>query len=194
NALNFQWLWPYYPTYLLAGAVGELAAFNLCILAGLVLSAAAMYLLVRWLGCGRPAAAWSGLAYALFPWHLQRAVLGNGSLVHIEIFPLLLLVGLAWLRRPTHGRAVAVALAVTAAWLTSGYFGTIALVAVAGVSAVALWVHRAHAGTLAALRNAFSLWALTLLATGVFALVAIATGGTTNLDLGRSTGEIAYWG
>src|SRR5262249_4598344 len=63
NALNFQWLLPFYPAYLVAGWFGGLVAVNLVTLSGLVLSAAAMYLLVRWLGCGALIAAWSGLVY-----------------------------------------------------------------------------------------------------------------------------------
>ena len=51
NALNIQVALAYYPTYLAAHVVGQVAAFNLTTLAGYILSGASMYLLTRYLGC-----------------------------------------------------------------------------------------------------------------------------------------------
>ena len=102
NGLNIQWLIPYYPAYLLTKLVGPLGAHNVVLLAGYGLSGAAMYLLVRHLGCGRLVAAWAGLVYIVFPWHLMR--MPHASLVHLEFLPLLLLVLVAATRRPSWTR------------------------------------------------------------------------------------------
>ena len=67
NALNLQVFLPYYPTYLLAHVVGDIAAYNLTLLAGYVLSGATMYSLVRYLGCARLVAAWAALVASCFP-------------------------------------------------------------------------------------------------------------------------------
>ncbi len=67
NGLNLQWLLPYYPAYLVTKVVGEVAAFNLVLLTGYVLSGASMYLLARYLRCGRLVSAWAGMVYIVFP-------------------------------------------------------------------------------------------------------------------------------
>lgn len=146
NALNLQWLLPYYPAHLLVAAVGETAAFNLVVLSGLVLSALAMYALARYLGCVPVVAGWAGLVYMLFPWHLERAYAGHGSLVHIEAFPLLVLVLLHWYRRPTPRRAALVGAVTLAAWLTSAYWGVMAAIGAVAFAAVATAVRARASG------------------------------------------------
>src|SRR5439155_26948553 len=89
NGLNIQWLMPYYPGYLATRLFGAVAAHNLVLYSGYVLSGASMYLLVRYLGCVRLVAVWAGLVYIVFPWHLARTP--HASLVHLEFLPLLLL-------------------------------------------------------------------------------------------------------
>ena len=59
NGLNLQLLLPYYPAYLATKIVGPVAGYNLMLLAGYVLSGASMYLLARYLDCGRVVAAWA---------------------------------------------------------------------------------------------------------------------------------------
>jgi O-antigen/teichoic acid export membrane protein len=127
NGLNLQWLLPYYPAYLATKVVGAVAAYNLVLLTGYVLSGAAMYALVRYLGCGRLVAAWAGLVYIVFPWHLYRTP--HASLVHLELLPLLVLALVAAARRPTPARYVLIGAATAGCWLTSGYFGTMAVAA-----------------------------------------------------------------
>ena len=127
NGYNIQWLLPYLPMYLGAKLFGTLTAHNLTLLTGYVLSGAAMYLLVRYLGCGRLVAAWAGLVYIVFPWHLARAV--HASLVHLEVLPLLLLAVVSATRKPTLRRFLLLAAAAAACWLTSGYYGGMAVVA-----------------------------------------------------------------
>src|SRR6266545_5992361 len=81
NARNVQVMLAYYPTYLLAKIVGDVAAFNLITLAGYVLPGATMYLLVRYLGGARLVADWAALVFIVFPWHLARAE--HASLLHV---------------------------------------------------------------------------------------------------------------
>ena len=133
NGLNIQWLLPYYAAYLLTAVFGEVTASNLVLLSGYVLSGVSMYLLVRYLGCNRFVSAWAGLVYVVFPWHLERTP--HPSLTHLEFLPLTLLALVALARKPSWARYLLVGLATLACWLTSGYFGVMAVVA-AGAFAV----------------------------------------------------------
>jgi O-antigen/teichoic acid export membrane protein len=126
NGLNIQWLLPYYPAYLATKVVGPVAAHNLVLLSGYVLSGASMYLLVRYLGCARLVAAWAGLVYVIFPWHLERTP--HASLVHLEFLPLLLLAMVAVARSPSWSRFILLGAVALACWLTSGYFGAMAVI------------------------------------------------------------------
>jgi hypothetical protein len=135
NALNLQWLLPNYPAYLLTLAIGEIAAFNVMVITGYVLSGAAMYALVRYLGCNPLVSAWAALVYVVFPWHLER--IQHVTLLHLEVLPLLLLALVAAARRPVWPRFLLVGAAVLACWLTSGYYGAMALVAAFTLGAVA---------------------------------------------------------
>jgi hypothetical protein len=126
NGLNIQWLIPYYPAYLLTKLIGPLGAHNVVLLSGYVLSGAAMYLLVRYLGCGPLTAAWADLVYIVFPWHLMRVP--HASLVHLEFLPLLLLALVAAARKPGWTRFGLIGAVTLACWLTSGYFGPMAVI------------------------------------------------------------------
>jgi hypothetical protein len=132
NAINVQWLLPYYPAYLVSLGLGEVVAYNLTILSGLVVSSVAMYALVRRLGCTPLVAGWAGLVFMLFPWHLARAEVGHASLTHLEVFPLLFLALHAWTRDRSLRGAALVGLVTCAAWLTSGYWG--AMVVIGGIA------------------------------------------------------------
>ena len=138
SGLNIQWLVPYYPAYLVAKAFGPVAAINVVVFSGYVLSGASMYALTRYVGCGRLVAAWAGMAYIVFPAHLGRTP--HPSLIHWEFLPLALLALVAAFERPGWWRYVLVGLATAAAWLTSGYFGAMVGVSVVvfGLSAVLL--------------------------------------------------------
>ena len=128
NGLNLQLLLPYYPAYLATKLVGPIAGVQPHAPGRATCSRArSMYLLARYLDCGRVVAAWAGAAYIVFPWHLARTP--HGSLVHLEFLPLLLLALVAAARRPTWLRFSLVGLVTLACWLTSGYFGVMAVVA-----------------------------------------------------------------
>jgi len=189
NALNLQWLIPYFPGYLLTKVVGTLAAFNLVLLSGYVLSGAAMYFLVRYVGCGRLVAGWAGLVYIVFPWHLMRVP--HPSLVHLEFFPLLLAALIAAARRPTWPRFGLVAAATLASWLTSGYYGAMAVIT---TIAFAL-------GILATRSFAYGRLRFLVLATASALVGTVTVGAVARAaDVGRTTGlnrrlqDVHAWG
>jgi hypothetical protein len=146
SIINLQWSFVFFPAFLAAKAVGEVAAYNLIVLSGLVLSSLSMYLLVRLLGATPLVAGWAGLAYTIFPWHIEKAG-GHVTFVHLEGFPLLLLAVLAWHRRPGWRRAGLIAGASAVLWTTAGYFGVVALVALGVLLPAAALVQRSRVGT-----------------------------------------------
>jgi hypothetical protein len=189
NALNIQWLIPYYPAYLVTKLVGTLTAFNLVLLSGYVLSGAAMYLLVRYVGCSRLVAGWAALVYIVFPWHLMRVP--HPSLVHLEFLPLLLVALIAAARRPTWLRFGWIAAATLACWLTSGYFGAMAVIT---TTAFALGIVLTRAFRHRRLRFFLLATSSTLAATltvGVFARAA-DVGRAAGLD--RRVQDVHSWG
>lgn len=188
NGLNVQWFLPYYPAYLVASLVGEVAAFNLVVLTGYVFSAIAMYVLVRYLGCSRPVAAWAALAYVVFPWHIARAE--HASLLHLEVLALLVLALVAAARRPSLLRFALVGAATTACWLTSGYFGAMALVttgAFAVGAAVTMDWRRAFRMVLGSTGAA-------LMATAMVGVASVASGVNTGAGLERAAGDLSLYG
>ena len=188
NALNIQVFLPYYPTYLVAHVVGDVAAFNLVTLAGYVLSGAAMYLLVRYLGAGKLVAGWAAFVFILFPWHVIRAE--HASLLHLEVFVLLLLALVAAARRPSWLSVGFVSLAIFACWLTSGYFGAMAVVATVafavGAALTSAGGNRARVllgGVLAG-----------VVPSALLALAAAVSGTGPGAGLKRAAGDLTYYG
>ena len=187
NALNLQVFLPYYPTYLVAHVVGDTAAYNLTLLAGYVLSGMAMYVLVRYLGCGRAVAAWAALAAIVFPWHMARVE--HVSLLHTEVLTLLILTLVAAARRPSLFRFGLVGAANLACWLTSGYFGAIAMITTIVFAVGAAVTARRRRGLLV-LGSTASAGAVILL----LAVAAVASGTNAGAGLKRAAGDLAYYG
>jgi O-antigen/teichoic acid export membrane protein len=146
NGLNIQWSLPYYPTYLAARLFGPIVAYNLVTLAGYILSGATMYLLARYLRCSRLVAAWAAFVFIIFPWHFARAE--HASLTHLEVLALLVLALVATARNPDWLRFGLVGLATLGCWLTSGYFGGMAVITVVAFSAGVALVQRNRRGVL----------------------------------------------
>ncbi len=188
NALNVQVMLAYYPTYLVAHVVGDVAAFNLVTLAGYVLSGATMYLLVRYLGCGRFVAAWAALVFIVFPWHIARAE--HASLLHLEVFALLLLALVAAARRPTWIRFALVGVATLACWLMSGYFGPMAVVAAVAFAVAAGLMSNARRGALLVLGSTAS----ALIASAIVAIAAVASNTNAGVGLERAVGDLSIFG
>ena len=189
NGLNIQWLIPYYPAYLLTKVAGPVGAYNIVLLAGYVLSGAAMYLLVRYLGCARLVAAWAGLVYIVFPWHLMRVP--HASLVHLEFLPLLLLGLVAALRHPTWPRFALVGVATLACWLTSGYFGTMAVVIAVAFALGVLFTRNAGERRIRFFALATSSALAGTLIVGALAYAADVGRGT---GLDRPVADVYSWG
>jgi hypothetical protein len=189
NGLNINWLIPYYPAYLLTRLIGPFGAYNLILLSGYVLSGAAMYLLVRYLGCGRLAAAWAGLVYIVFPWHHMRVP--HASLVHLEFLPLLLVALVSTARRPTWTRFGFVALATVACWLTSGYFGAMAVITTV---AFALGVSLMRTAGLRRVRFFLLATSSALAGTLVVAAFAHAADVGRGAGLDRRAADVHSWG
>ena len=110
---------------LLAVGVGDVAAYNLVVLLGLVASSMAMYATLRGLGGAAPVAFWAGLVYMLAPWHLDRAMV-HPSLTLMAALPLLLLGIVRWGRDPGTRSGALVAGATGLAVYTHAYYGLFA--------------------------------------------------------------------
>jgi O-antigen/teichoic acid export membrane protein len=181
NGVNVQSAFVYYPAYLLTQAFGEIAAYNLVVLSGLVLSAAAMYWLVRRLTRSPLIATWAGLVYMIFPWHLAKAQ-AHASLAHLEGFPLLVLAVIAWYRKPGWKSALFLVGSMAILWTTSGYFGLIGLVGLCVALPIAAWYQRSRFGLSgASMRLAGAGGAVLIVPVVVFGIAS----------LGKTAGEIA---
>ena len=188
NARNLQWLLPYYPAYLATQVVGAVAAFNLVVVSGYILSAVAMYALTRYLGCAPFVSAWAALAYVIFPWHIARAE--HASLVHIEVLALLILALVAVARSPSWLRFGLVGAANLACWLTSGYYG-----AMATITTVVFMLGAAIASSR---RRGLSLVAgsaaCALVAVGLIGIGAVVSGTNSGAGLDRAVGDLSIYG
>jgi O-antigen/teichoic acid export membrane protein len=188
NARNLQWLLPYYPAYLATQVVGAVAAFNLVVVSGYVLSGVAMYALTRYLGCAPLVSAWAALAYIVFPWHIARAE--HASLVHIEVLALLVLALVAVGRSPSLLRFGLVGAANLACWLTSGYYGAMAAVTtVAFILGAAIASSRKRGLVLVAGSAACA-----LVAVGLIGIGAVVSGTNAGAGLDRAAGDLSIYG
>lgn len=188
NARNVQVMLAYYPAYLLAKVVGDVAAFNLITLAGYVLPGVTMYLLARYLGCARLVAAWAAVIVIVFPWHLARVE--HASLLHVEVFVLLLFALVAVARQPSWPRFALVGAANLACWLMSGYFGPMALVTTAAFGVGAALTMNRRRGALLVLGST----AAALAAAALVGIAAFASNTNAGVGLARNAGDLSIYG
>ena len=181
------------PTWLLTSVVSATVAMNIVTLAGIALSGAAMYLLIRWLGLGRGPAAWAAVAYELSPYMFLR-VEAHPPLAHIEFAPLLLMAAIYWVRRPGWRAALLLSLAVLFAWLTNPYYGTMALIS-AGVAIVVgvILMARTQAWRATLRRVGESIAFLFALVIGPLLIMFAANGQSSDI-LRRSSKELNDYG
>lgn len=92
---------------LLSATIGPIASYNLLILSSFPLTAWATFLLARRLGFNALAAAFSGLAFAFSPYHVEKAQ-GHGNETHMEFIALTLYFLVRWRQG---GRRIDIALA-----------------------------------------------------------------------------------
>ncbi|MDX6407396.1 MAG: hypothetical protein QOE13_467 [Gaiellaceae bacterium] len=188
NGLNIQWSLPYYPAYLATKVFGAVAAYNLVTLAGYVLSGASMYLLVRYLRCSRLVATWAAVAFIIFPWHFVRAE--HASLTHLEVLALLVLALVAVTRQPTLLRFGLVGAATLACWLTSGYFGGMAVITVIAFSiGAALTAPRRRP-----FRFAGGAIGAAILASGLVGIASYASGVNAGAGIHREADALTPYG
>jgi O-antigen/teichoic acid export membrane protein len=188
NGLNIQWSLPYYPAYLATRLFGPVVAYNLITLAGYILSGAAMYLLARYLRCSRLVAAWAAMVFIIFPWHFARAE--HASLTHLEVLALLVLALVAAARQPTWLRFGFVGLATLACWLTSGYFGGMAVITTVVFSVGAALLVRGRRGSLLAAGATSA----TVLASGLVAIGSYASGVNAGAGIEREASALEAYG
>jgi O-antigen/teichoic acid export membrane protein len=188
NGLNVQWFLPYYPTYLATKLFGAVVAYNLVTLSGYVLSGASMYLLVRYLRCSRAVAVWASVVFIIFPWHFARAE--HASLTHLEVLVLLVLALVAATRRPTLARFGLVGAATLACWLTSGYFGGMAVITVIAFSVGAALLMRRRAAAMLVVGSVGA----ALVASGVVALASYVSGVNAGAGIHREASALAAYG
>jgi hypothetical protein len=193
NGVNLQSAFVFFPAYLVTEVSNEIVAYNIVVLAGLALSGAAMYWLVRWLGCGRLVAAWAGLVFIVFPWHLEKAQ-GHPSLAHLEGFPLLLLAVFAWYRKPNLPRALLVAAASAVLWTTSGYFGFMGLAALPALFLLAAVFYARAVGWARALGRVAIPAAASLAVPAVVYGIASSGAGEDGIATPRNVQELVYYG
>lgn len=193
NGVNAQWLLVYGPAYFLSSLFGPIVAYNLVIISGLALSGGAMYWLARYIGTSRMVAAWAGIVFTMFPWHMERAQY-HGSLVHLEWFPILIIAVLAWRKRPDARRTVLLALSMLAMWLTSGYYGLIALLLVAVLLTVVVILEGPAWGWLSALARAAMAAAASTAAAGTVFAASLLGGGADSAAPARGVTELQTYG
>jgi hypothetical protein len=124
----------------LALLFGPIAAYNVEILSSFPLTAWPTYLLGRQLGLTRLAAAFSGLAFATIPFHIQKAM-GHAGQTHMEFFPATLLFLVRW-RQGGSRWNLAAAGAVAGLQLWMDFYFTAILVLLVAVAFVASAVLR----------------------------------------------------
>ena len=115
------------PGALLARVIGAVAAYNTVILLSFPLSAAAAFLLARYLSLSPLAAAAAALAFAFSPFHIAQASY-HVHVAQTQWLPLYLLALWRCLDTPTAGRIIVLAAAAAAVALSSFYGGFIAIV------------------------------------------------------------------
>jgi hypothetical protein len=188
NGLNIQWSLPYYPAYLASKVFGAVAAYNLVTLAGYILSGASMYLLVRYLRCSRLVGVWAAAVFVIFPWHFARAE--HASLTHLEVLAFLMVALVAATRRPTWIRFGFVGAATLACWLTSGYFGGMAVITVVAFSlGAALTTPRRRALLLTGGTTGAA-----IVASGLVAIGSYASGANAGAGIHRDATALAPYG
>jgi O-antigen/teichoic acid export membrane protein len=188
NGLNIQWSLPYYPAYLVSKLFGPVVAYDVVTLAGYIFSGASMYLLARYLRCGRLVAAWAAVVFIIFPWHFARAE--HASLTHLEVLALLMLALVAAARSPTLLRFIFVGAATFACWLTSGYFGGMAVITVIAFSVGAAVITR---GRRALLLTGGAIGAA-VFASGLVAIGSYASGANAGAGIERQADALEPYG
>ncbi len=182
------------PGAILGTFLPTIAAFNVVVLAGMALTGASMYLLIRWMGLGVGPAAWAAMAFEIFPYEALR-VAAHPPLAWLMFAPLLLMACIYWLQAPTWRRAILVAAATLFAWLSNPYFGAMALVAVGVTLVVGIVVlARSSGGRATAKRLTEAIAALVVIVVVPLAVIIAATRSVADQIVTRQRIELEIYG
>jgi hypothetical protein len=194
GGINATILTTLFPAWVGAKIAGPLFAYNVVVISGLTLSAASMYLLVRWLGLGVIPAIWSGAAFMLFPYEQIRAT-GHLVLAHLECLPILLMACLWWTERPSWRRAIALAAGFGFCAITNPYYGLMGAVTVAVfmiAAVVRLW--RGGGLQVAARRVGEALAAVVVIVLIPIGLLFASSSGSIESTIERNRFELDIYG
>ncbi len=170
------------------------AGLSLVALASLAGSGGAMYALVRWLGAGRVAAAWAGVALMFSPYLTYRVGV-HIPLANIACMPVTVLACLAWMERRSPRRGLWVALALVLAWLTNPYYGFMCLVIAIVICAIGLGAEWRRHGFGTALRGLGALvaWVGGLVVVPLLVLLE-TSGSAVQATLTRRVQDLSLYG
>ena len=152
NAVQPTFVWA------LKDVTGLLAALNVFLVLGFVLSAFVTFLLLGQLGLGFLPSIFGGYVYGFSPWLFEQAFAGHVNLVHAWVLPLLVLALLRMRSQRTVVSAGLAGLAIALAFYVQSYLGLLAGAAAVVFLAVELGVAR----TWTERRRALSLFAVAL--------------------------------
>ena len=181
------------PGWLIAKAASPIVAYNVMLIAAIALSGASMYLLVRWLGLGRTAAAWAGGAYMLLPYELVRATF-HPPLAMLWCLPVVILAAIRWTEGPSWRRSVWLAIAFGLCWLSNPYYGFMGALVVAVVVAIGITGAWRSGGTRSAARPLFRVAGtiIPIVIVPLAALAALDSGAATSIQ--RNKLELEVYG
>jgi hypothetical protein len=152
------------PGAMLERAAGPVAAYNWIVLLSFPLSAAAAFMLARYLGLARAGATVAALAYAFSPFHIAQAAY-HPHIAQTQWMPIYLLALWRCLDRATPAAALLLVFAAVAVTLSNVYAGMIAAV-VTPVAVAAYWLVTRRTVPMAARRLAVTVGALATVAAG----------------------------
>ena len=152
------------PGALLARVWGAVAAYNGIILLTFPLSAAAAFLLARYLGLAPTGSAIAAFAFAFSPFHLAHAAY-HPHIAQTQWVPLFLLALWRCLDRADPAAVAVLALAIAGVTLSNFYGGFIAAV-ITPVAVLAYWFFKSRSEARPLVRLAITLGSLAVLAAG----------------------------
>ncbi len=132
NAIQPAFVWT------LKQGVGWIAAFNVFLLLGFILTALATFVLLHRLGVHPAAAAFGAYVFSFNPYAFEKAGLGQPGLLHNWVLVVLLIALLGLHERRTVRQGVLVGLTAALCFYMHTYLGFVALLAIAVVLAVDL--------------------------------------------------------
>lgn len=158
------------PAALASRLIGPVAAYNWIVLTSFPLSAAMAFMLARYLGLSRLAAAVAAIAYAFSPFHLAHAAY-HAHVAQTQWLPLYLLALFRCLDRATP-KAVALLAAATLAVTLSNFYGGMIAAVITPFAVAGHWWANSASRTTRSLAIAIATLGATAMSAGVYAAFA----------------------